>query len=147
VTNEALRFLILLLQFGFLALLLLILWNFSRTLRRDLSTAAQAEAAARAGIGRLVALESPGGEPPAGRALAIGPITSLGRNVNSTVYIEDDFISTQHALLTFRGHAWYIEDQGSTNGTWVNGHRIDRPVALSYGDEISLGQVRLRLER
>jgi pSer/pThr/pTyr-binding forkhead associated (FHA) protein len=49
--------------------------------------------------------------------------------------------------MTFRGRAWYVEDRGSTNGTWVNGHRITRPVALSYGDELAVGRVRFRLER
>ncbi|TMB56924.1 MAG: FHA domain-containing protein [Chloroflexi bacterium] len=48
---------------------------------------------------------------------------------------------------TFRGRSWYVEDQGSTNGTYVNGHRIDRAVALSFGDELSIGRVRMRLER
>ncbi len=146
-TNDILRILLLALQFGFLALLVGLLWNFSRTLRSDLGAASAAEATTREGIGRLIVVESPAGEPPEGRTLAIGPITSLGRNVNATVYVEDDFVSAQQALLTFRGHAWYLEDQGSTNGTWVNGHRIERPVALSFGDEISLGKVRLRLER
>jgi pSer/pThr/pTyr-binding forkhead associated (FHA) protein len=69
------------------------------------------------------------------------------RNVNNTIYVEDDFVSTNHAMLTFRGRSWFVEDQGSTNGTYVNGHRIDRPVALSFGDELTIGRVRMRLER
>ena len=40
------------------------------------------------GIGRLNVLESPDDEPPAGRAIALGPINSLGRNVNNTVFID-----------------------------------------------------------
>ena len=82
-----------------------------------------------------------------GSTLALGPINSIGRNVNNTIYVEDDFVSSNHAMLTFRGRAWFIEDQGSTNGTYVNGHRIDRPVALSFGDELTIGRVRMRLDR
>jgi FHA domain-containing protein len=145
-TGEILRILLLALQLGFLALLYLILFGFARSLLRDLRSAEQAQVASHAGIGRLAVLESPEDEPPVGRAIALGPINSLGRNVNNTIYIEDDFVSANHAMLTFRGRSWFIEDQGSTNGTHVNGHRIDRPVALSFGDELTIGRVRMRLE-
>lgn len=146
-TGEALRILILVGQFAFVGLLYLILLVFARFLLRDLRSAERAQEAAREGIGRLTVLESPEDEPPVGRSVALGPINSIGRNVNSTIFVEDDFASATHAMLTFRGRAWFIEDQGSTNGTYVNGHRIDRPVALSYGDEVTVGRVRMRLER
>jgi pSer/pThr/pTyr-binding forkhead associated (FHA) protein len=147
VTDEVLRLLLLGLQLGFLALLYLILFGFGRSLVRDLRSAERQQLASRTGIGRLAVLESPDDEPPAGRSISLGPINSIGRNVNNTIYVEDDFASANHAMLTFRGRSWFIEDQGSTNGTYVNGHRIDRPVALSYGDEMTIGRVRMRLER
>ena len=146
-TGEILRILLLLLQLGFLALLYLILLRFAGSLLRDLRSAEQQQLATRTGIGRLSVLESPENEPQSGTDIALGPINSIGRNVNNTIYIEDDFVSATHAMLTFRGRSWFVEDQGSTNGTYVNGHRIDRPVALSYGDELTIGRVRLRLER
>lgn len=141
------RIVVLVAQLGFLALLYLILLAFARTILRDLRSAEVAQQASRTGIGRLLVLESPEDEPPQGRELALGPINSIGRNVNNTIFVEDEFASASHAMLTFRGRSWFIEDQGSTNGTYVNGHRIDRPVALSYGDEIMIGRVRMRLER
>ena len=146
-TGEILRLLLLVLQLGFLGILYLLLFGFGRSLLRDLRSAELSQIASQSGIGRLAVLESPEGEPAAGRAIALGPINSLGRNVNSTIYIEDDFVSGSHAMLTFRGRSWYVEDQGSTNGTYVNGHRIDRAVALSFGDELTIGRVRMRLER
>jgi pSer/pThr/pTyr-binding forkhead associated (FHA) protein len=146
-TGEILRILLLILQLSFLALLYMILFGFARSLLRDLRSAEQAQMASQAGIGRLAVLESPEDEPPVGRAISLGPINSLGRNVNNTIYVEDDFVSANHAMLTFRGRSWFIEDQGSTNGTYVNGHRIDRAVALSFGDELTVGRVRMRLER
>jgi pSer/pThr/pTyr-binding forkhead associated (FHA) protein len=147
VTNDILRLILLALQLGFLALLFIVLYRFAKALRADLRQAEAAQAASRTGIGRLVVLESPGGEPAADRVLQIGPITTLGRDLNSTIFVDDEFASGNHAALTFRGRAWYVEDRGSTNGTWVNGHRIQRPVALSYGDELAVGRVRFRLER
>jgi pSer/pThr/pTyr-binding forkhead associated (FHA) protein len=147
VTGEILRILLLGLQLGFLVILYLILFGFARSLMRDLRSAEQAQLTSRTGIGRLAILESPANEPEAGTTVALGPINSIGRNVNNTIYVEDDFVSANHAMLTFRGRSWFIEDQGSTNGTYVNGHRIDRPVALSFGDELTIGRVRMRLER
>ena len=146
-TGDILRVLLLVLQLGFVALLYVILARFAGTLLRDLRSAERAQLASQAGIGRLAVLESPDDEPPAGRAIALGPINSIGRNVNNTIFVEDDFVSANHAMLTFRGRSWFVEDQGSTNGTYVNGHRIDRPVALSFGDELTLGRVRMRLDR
>ncbi len=146
-TGDLLRILLLVLQLGFLAILYLILFGFARSLLRDLRSAEQTQRASLTGIGRLAVLESPEDQPPTGRTIALGPINSIGRNVNNTIFVEDDFASTNHAMLTFRGRSWFIEDQGSTNGTYVNGHRIERPVALSFGDELTIGRVRMRLER
>jgi pSer/pThr/pTyr-binding forkhead associated (FHA) protein len=146
-TGEILRILLLALQLGFVALLYLILMRFAGSLLRDLRSAEEQQISSRSGIGRLSVLESPADEPPSGTTIALGPINSIGRNVNNTIFVEDDFVSANHAMLTFRGRSWFVEDQGSTNGTYVNGHRIDRPVALSFGDELTLGRVRMRLDR
>jgi pSer/pThr/pTyr-binding forkhead associated (FHA) protein len=121
--------------------------RFAGSLLRDLRSAEEAQISSRSGIGRLSVLESPADEPPNGSTIALGPINSIGRNVNNTIFVEDDFVSANHAMLTFRGRSWFVEDQGSTNGTYVNGHRIDRPVALSFGDELTIGRVRMRLDR
>ncbi len=146
-TGEVLRLLLLLLQLGFVALLYIILFGFARSLLRDLRSAEMTQIASQSGIGRLAVVESPADEPAVGTTIALGPINSIGRNVNSTIFIDDDFVSGGHAMLTFRGRSWFIEDQGSTNGTYVNGHLIDRAVALSFGDELMIGRVRMRLER
>jgi pSer/pThr/pTyr-binding forkhead associated (FHA) protein len=146
-TGEVLRILLLALQLGFLALLYVILFGFARSLMRDLRSAEVTQMASQSGIGRLSVMESPDDEPALGSTIALGPINSIGRNVNSTIFIDDDFVSGSHAMLTFRGRSWFIEDQGSTNGTYVNGHLIDRAVALSFGDELTIGRVRMRLER
>ena len=146
-TGEVLRVLLLALQLGFLALLYVILFGFARSLMRDLRSAEVTQMASQSGIGRLSVVESPDDEPALGTTIALGPINSIGRNVNSTIFIDDDFVSGSHAMLTFRGRSWFIEDQGSTNGTYVNGHLIDRAVALSFGDELTIGRVRMRLER
>ena len=132
------------LRLAFLAFLYLFLLQVVRALLRDLRAAG---AGAVTEIGRLYVLASPAGDPPAGAAFALDAITSLGRDVNNSIVIEDPFASGEHAVLTFRGRDWYVEDLSSTNGTYVNGNRVDGVAQLGFGDELQIGQVRMRLER
>ncbi|MEA2674858.1 MAG: hypothetical protein QOI92_2050 [Chloroflexota bacterium] len=128
----------------FLALLYGFLWLVVRALVRDLRAAAREPTRE---LGRLIVVASPGGEPPTGATFALDAITSLGRDVNNSIVLDDDFVSTTHAALTYRGRAWYVEDLGSTNGTYVNGSQVDGLSPIAFGDEVQIGQVRLRLER
>jgi pSer/pThr/pTyr-binding forkhead associated (FHA) protein len=98
---------------------------------------------ARALVGDLRAA----GEPAEGTSLALDAIATIGRDVNNAVVVEDQFVSAEHAILTFRGRAWYVEDLESTNGTFVNGSPVDGVAPLGFGDVVQVGQVRLRLER
>ena len=140
--------LLLLLQLGFVALLYVVLFRFAGSLHaRPPQRRTGPDSLALGDRHACRCSTRPSDEPPAGVAIALGPINSIGRNVNNSIYVEDDFVSANHAMLTFRGRSWFVEDQGSTNGTYVNGHRIDRPVALSFGDELTIGRVRMRLER
>jgi hypothetical protein len=128
----------------FLALLYLFLWMVVRALLRDLRTAAREPAVE---LGRLVVVASPSGEPATGTAFGLDAVTTVGRDVNNSIVLDDEFVSTAHAALTYRGRAWYVEDLGSTNGTFVNGARVDGLSPIAFGDEVQVGQVRLRLER
>jgi pSer/pThr/pTyr-binding forkhead associated (FHA) protein len=131
-------------RFLFLGLLYLFLARVVLVLLRDLRAATREGAAV---AGRLVIVASPAGEPPSGSSFGLDAITTMGRDVNNAIVIEDPFASAEHAILTYRGRAWYVEDLASTNGTYVNGHRIEGVAALGFGDEIQVGQVRMRLER
>ena len=92
-----------------------------------------------------------GGAPPAGRYLAAGAtlvpitgtVTRLGRSLNADVEIDHPSVSRRHALIVHQDGQTYLLDDGSRNGTWHNGLRIDR-VALRDGDTFSLGVVELR---
>ena len=61
--------------------------------------------------------------------------------------VDDPFASSDHAVLTFRGRAWYVEDLESTNGSYVNGVPVERVAPLGFGDELQVGEVRFRLDR
>ncbi len=128
----------------FLVLLYVFLVAVVRILLRDLRAATREPGAE---LGRLVVIGSPSSEPPVGGVFPLDAVTTLGRDVNNTIVVEDPFASADHAALTFRGRAWYIEDLGSTNGTYLNGILVSEPTPLGYGDEVQIGQVRFRLER
>ena len=133
-----------LLRILFLALLYVFLFAVVRVLVRDLRAAAREPGIE---LGRLRVLASPEGEPPVGVVFGLDAVTTLGRDVNNAIVVEDRFASADHAILTFRGRTWYVEDLDSTNGTFVNGNDVDGLAPVSFGDEIQIGQVRLRLER
>jgi pSer/pThr/pTyr-binding forkhead associated (FHA) protein len=132
------------LRICFLALLYLFLFLVVRALWRDLRSAVST---AGRPLARLVVMSSPDGQPPQGSSIALDAVNSLGRDVNNSIVVEDQFASSEHALVTFRGRAWYVEDRGSTNGTFVNGQPVDGATPIGYGDEIQVGQVRFRLDR
>jgi hypothetical protein len=128
----------------FLGLLYLFLFRIARALVGDLRAAAREPGSE---LGRLVVVTSPAGEPAEGTSLALDAIATIGRDVNNAVVVEDQFVSAEHAILTFRGRAWYVEDLESTNGTFVNGSPVEGVAPLGFGDVVQVGQVRLRLER
>ena len=131
------------LRLGFLALLYAFLFFVARILVRDLRAASRGPAEP----GRLVVLASPRGEPQVGTSFPLDAVTTVGRDLTNTVVVDDPFASTEHAVLTFRGRVWYVEDRGSTNGTYVNGLLIAGPTVMGFGDQLQIGEVRFRLDR
>jgi DNA-binding CsgD family transcriptional regulator len=70
---------------------------------------------------------------------------TVGSSSESDVVIEDPSVSRTHLLLEQLGDAWFVEDLGSRNGTYVNGQRISGRRVLRPGDEIRLGLARVVL--
>lgn len=133
-----------LLRLLFLVLLYAFLLGVVRVLLRDLRAAAREPLSA---LGRLVVVASEVDEPAAGAVFPLDVVGTLGRDVNNTIVVDDPFASAEHAVVSFRGRHWYVEDLDSTNGTYVNGQRIDALAAVAFGDELQVGRVRFRLER
>ena len=79
-------------------------------------------------------------------SVALLPKTSLGRDQQNTIIIDDDFVSAQHALISYKDDDWWLLDLNSTNGTWLNGVVIEEPQKLKPGDEVRLGQAHFYLE-
>ena len=133
-----------LLRILFLAAIYLVLWVIVRALLRDLRSAARDPAGS---LGRLVVVSTGGGEPTVGTVYPLDAVTTIGRDLGCSIVIDDPFASAQHAVLTYRGRAWYLEDLGSTNGTLLNGQPVGAPAPLGFGDIVGVGEVAFRLER
>jgi Protein of unknown function (DUF3662)/FHA domain len=82
-----------------------------------------------------------------GRRLVVGPggIT-LGRSRQCDIVLSDPNVSRQHAEIRPRGGSWVLIDNGSTNGSRINGRQVEGPEVVRPGDEIELGSTTLRFE-
>jgi hypothetical protein len=82
-----------------------------------------------------------------GKRLVVGPTgVTLGRSRQCDVVLSDPNVSRQHAEIRPRGGGWMLNDLGSTNGSTLNGRRIDGPEMLKRGDEIEVGTSVMRFE-
>lgn len=64
----------------------------------------------------------------------------IGRDLTNDFVINDAEVSRKHVILRLEGGSYVIEDQGSTNGTFINGQRLMGPHSLSVGEQITLGE-------
>ena len=129
-----------LLLLAFLGALFVMIWRDYRMTGKEVQSRTQRR-------GRLVVLQADGSTSlKPGASFPLLPLTSLGRSPTNTIMLKDSFASSEHALVLLRGGQWWLEDRHSSNGTLLNGYRIEEPVVVSAGDVISIGQVDLKLE-
>jgi pSer/pThr/pTyr-binding forkhead associated (FHA) protein len=69
----------------------------------------------------------------------------LGRAQEADLVLDDDYVSGRHARLFPQGTRWFLEDLGSTNGTYVAGSQLTRTVAIDPGTSIRIGKTVLEL--
>ena len=146
----------------FLVLLYFFIWRVIRSASRDMRVAPQEsfilapQDAAAAGLhkaapaplamGRLVVLNSPALDENTEFELDSTGIT-IGRGAQNDVALDDDeFASATHARVEPRRDGVWVEDIGSTNGTFVNGVRLSRARKLVPGDLVRVGETDLRFD-
>lgn len=71
------------------------------------------------------------------------PVITIGRNMDLDVFLDNSTVSSEHARITLIKGQWWIEDENSTNGTFLNGQLIDQPSVLIDSDEISVGDQKI----
>jgi pSer/pThr/pTyr-binding forkhead associated (FHA) protein len=147
-------------RIGFLILLCLFVLAAMRVVRSDLRYAA--EPRGEAGGGRSRSRQQDQRQAPAGRLhptilvvtagslsgtrlrLGPGPIL-IGRAEDSTLVLDDDYASTRHARLTQQGQEYFLEDLGSTNGTYLDRVRVTTPTPVPIGVPIRIGRTVIEL--
>jgi hypothetical protein len=85
-----------------------------------------------------------------GTKLATHPLDGqlqIGRADACQIQLSDTYASQFHARIYGQNGSWYVEDLGSTNGTYVNQRRITSPVEVRAGDRVRVGKTTLELRR
>ncbi len=150
---------LLVLKIAFIVLLYLFIWRIVRSASRDFHQGPAQESmiiapgqAAAAGLSpqtlkaRLVVLKSPALDPGEEIPVDSFPV-SIGRGGQNDVPLDgDEFSSAQHARFEARRDGLWVEDTGSTNGTFVNGARVTSPRRLGKGDVVRVGQTDFRVD-
>jgi pSer/pThr/pTyr-binding forkhead associated (FHA) protein len=148
---------LLVLKIAFLVLLYLFIWRIVRTASRDLrlpqesfilapSSHAGVQQARGPVTGRLVVVKSP--DLVEGRDFEVDSAQlTIGRGGQNDITIRsDEYASARHARFEPRQDGVWVQDLGSTNGTYLNGARLDRPRRLAAGDVVRIGETDLRYE-
>ena len=147
---------LLVLKVAFLVLLYLFIWRIVRSATKDLRLPQESfilrpgdgDAAPRPlQTGRLVVVKSPALDEGTVFELDSAALT-VGRGAQNDVALEsDEFASARHARFEPRRDGVWIQDRGSTNGTYLNGTRLERPRRLTPGDVVTVGETDFRYER
>ena len=153
---------------GFLALLWLFVLAAMRVVRSDLYAASGVRSAlpGRRTSGRATGRTGKAGRGGAGgRSGSKGPkaliVTAgalagtrialdgrpimIGRADDSTLVLDDDYASTRHARISQQGNDWYVEDLGSTNGTYLDRNKVSGPTRVAPGAPIRIGKTVIEL--
>ncbi len=69
----------------------------------------------------------------------------IGRADDSTLVLDDDYASTRHARIALQGDQWYVEDLGSTNGTYLDRAKVTGPTRVPLGVPIRIGKTVIEL--
>lgn len=86
--------------------------------------------------------------PNSGQSVPLGegPVL-LGRGTDAAIRLDDDYVSTRHARFATNGEQWFVEDLGSTNGTYLGSQRITSPTPVGLGLQVRLGKTIVELRK
>jgi len=148
---------LLVLKIAFLVLLYLFIWRIVRTASRDLRLPQESFILAPSAMGvqtaprgphtgRLVVVKSADLDEGQDFELNSSQLT-IGRGRQNDIAVgSDEYASARHARFEPRQDGVWVQDLGSTNGTFLNGVRLDRPRRLAQGDIVRVGETDLRYE-
>ena len=79
-------------------------------------------------------------------SLDLAPLL-IGRGSDAAIRLDDDYVSTRHARIASSGDQWFVEDLGSTNGTYMGSHRLTQPTTIQLGSQVRIGKTTLELRK
>jgi len=79
-------------------------------------------------------------------SLDLAPLL-IGRGSDAAIRLDDDYVSTRHARIAASGDQWFVEDLGSTNGTYIGASRLTQPTTLQLGTQVRIGKTTLELRK
>lgn len=127
--------------------LIAILAGFFILLWRDYRATVNQVLSGKRAHGFLVALqEIDGMYVQTGDIYPLLPLTSMGRAPTNTIIIDDKFASNEHAIISRRNGQWWLEDRKSRNGTLLNQAPVVKPVVLTNGDVVGIGNLHFRID-
>lgn len=127
-------------------LLLTFLGGMGWLIYRDMQATAQIVAERERRFGYLRVVRTAEGGLPLNTRFPLLPITTLGRAMSNMIVLDNDYASSQHAIINLRGQQWWLEDLSSRNGTLLNDLSLEIPTVVSGGDVIAIGGVYLKIE-
>ena len=72
----------------------------------------------------------------------------IGRGSDAAIRLDDDYVSTRHArIASSNDDQWFVEDLGSTNGTYIGSQRLSQPTTLQLGSQVRIGKTTLELRK
>lgn len=71
----------------------------------------------------------------------------IGRGSDAAIRLDDDYVSTRHARIAAAGDQWYVEDLGSTNGTYLGSQRLTQPAEIGIGSQVRIGKTIVELKK
>jgi hypothetical protein len=146
------------LKYGLLVLLYFFVFRALRSVATDVSGKRRGATTQMRTPAAPPAKASKGGRPPAqvvvhdaggdkATTVRLSGSTEIGRDNGCAIRLQDTYVSQMHARLADQDGAWYVEDLGSTNGTYLNDRRVQAPVEVHAGDVVRVGKTVLELRR
>jgi pSer/pThr/pTyr-binding forkhead associated (FHA) protein len=147
------------LKYSLLVLLYFFVYRAVRSVALDVSGRRRARAASRAASTEVPAARpGKGGKPPSQvvvhdpdakkpQTVRLSGSAQVGRTEACAIRLSDSYVSQVHARLYGKDGSWFVEDLGSTNGTYLNDRRVVQPVEVHAGDVVKVGKTVLELRR
>ncbi len=134
IANVSMEFIVWVLRVALVGMIYLFVWRIFRAMIRGDQNVSLMTATL------YLVLQNPGATLlPRNKIFEVYDNYVIGRGVEQNIVLNDSKVSYQHAIITHQDGAWYIRDLGSSNGTYLDGLRVNVDTMFTDGQTIALG--------